>query len=615
MMTQEKQRKMEIVEITEDWMHPTNKQIDDIFRVVHKLFTNGEKIFDGNILDDLKDLLAGTAPIIPEDKRLCMMLDSLLRNPELKSSDILILKYTALKEMFFDEIKQSDYSRIRELFEEGEINGEQLADMVIKPRDVPTSIFLKVYDDLTALLNDKILSNPMLGKKFISLYKEKYYKGYKKAQEIIKRKKPINEMYTLSGGEYFFCKYILLNTDDILNRIFSDRNMVRRLKLEADSISSLYLDDYSSEIEAIENFSFSGTEESIFFSKQFENFLLQRRNEIAEFLGVKEKEMSAAIVDGMDFSDSGCDKNLIYAAVTFEAEEIVMLNNGQSHWLEDAARSKPNVDRIIENYYITQVNLMYENCMDKKGSFTELDLLQGWVPNPEKDIREICHMCCMDSFYNMFLLMMQNYYLVFFKEKIIYENIQQQHNQKVDELNLVIEDREKQISELDKKLSLSLSREKDRSKDKDKESRERERKLKKLSKEIEQRDEEIDRLKDYIQSQNEFIEMQNQQEPDEAPDVDIKHLQRKKYLFVGKADEQVRKLRRCFPNSIFMQSENKNISDISVDAIVFLPQGMPHSMYHKVKNSSIYKKVPSVVCYTRNIDRICYDMSSRLKFD
>ena len=61
-----------------------------------------------------------------------------------------------------------------------------------------------------------------------------------------------------------------------------------------------------------------------------------------------------------------------------------------------------------------------------------------------------------------------------------------------------------------------------------------------------------------------------------------------------------------------MQSET---ADISVDAIVFFTKWMSHAMFYKVKNSGIYKKVPSALCNTKNISRILYDMDRQRNYE
>lgn len=55
-------------------------------------------------------------------------------------------------------------------------------------------------------------------------------------------------------------------------------------------------------------------------------------------------------------------------------------------------------------------------------------------------------------------------------------------------------------------------------------------------------------------------------------------LQSKKYLFVGHMDNDFQKLKKKFPNSVFMTENTDNISNINVDAVVYLIKCMSHSM-------------------------------------
>lgn len=296
-----------------------------------------------------------------------------------------------------------------------------------------------------------------------------------------------------------------------------------------------------------------------------------------------------------------------------------MMNNGGGGLLQGlsgrspdtACHYEPDVDKIIRIYYMIEVSSIFNNCIARTGKFTELDLSRGWVSNPERDVQNICHMCCMDVIYKMFSEIMKKYYETFCQAKTDSWDNQRKYSQMENELHAVIEDREKQISSLDRQLA--LLREKDIGSDKV--AREYERKLEEMDWENRQKDQKIAYLKDYIQSQDEWFAIQDRTESEEVPAVDVDNLRAKKFLFVGNVNEALPELKRNFPSSIFMQSENKNIANISVDAIVFLTKWMSHGMFYKVKGSEVYKKVPSAMCNTKNINRVYYDMNRQLGFN
>jgi len=113
-----------------------------------------------------------------------------------------------------------------------------------------------------------------------------------------------------------------------------------------------------------------------------------------------------------------------------------------------------------------------------------------------------------------------------------------------------------------------------------------------------EKDAEIERLKAVIASQNQLIE-QLQATPVEAIseedasrfDVDADNIiYQHKYLFVGDIiNLGFEELRGKFPSSVFMESNTTNISQIQVDAVVYLIQAMGHSMYYKCKSAAALK--------------------------
>ena len=110
----------------------------------------------------------------------------------------------------------------------------------------------------------------------------------------------------------------------------------------------------------------------------------------------------------------------------------------------------------------------------------------------------------------------------------------------------------------------------------------------------EEKDAEIERLKAVIASQNQLIEQLQAAPEENVPEEDASGFDdtenivyRYKYLFVGDITNLgFEELRRKFPSSVFMESNTANISQIQVDAIVYLIQAMGHSMYYKCKSAA-----------------------------
>lgn len=231
----------------------------------------------------------------------------------LSFDEIQTLKFKELLEIFFEDIRQQDDSRIQKLFESGNISSGQLVEMVDRPRRVFSDLSEIVYADIATFLSEKILSDSELNKEFISLYRQKYQKGYKAAQRLIKNRNLSDEMQHMDDMEGSFCDYILLNTHDVLNEILEDSAISAMMKDDAKEATKLLISDYEHNIQLYQKIPFSDTEESIFLSKQFERFLSKRKKELAKLIGTDEKEVSKAIAEEMDFSTFGNERNPIFS--------------------------------------------------------------------------------------------------------------------------------------------------------------------------------------------------------------------------------------------------------------------------------------------------------------
>jgi len=533
-----------------------------------------------------------------------------------------VFKLALIRRVLDEDIRKQDYTRIQKLFEGGHISNEKLADMIDKPRAMIVGFKDIIFFDIKVLLSNEIAADPALGELFVSVYSKKYNAGYRIAKKGIKNGKESiqSQVAALNYVESAFCLYVILNNEDASDETCLDNELFKMWKTCIAIESSFLSDDCSYNMGRYKQLTFSETEDSILLSKQFERFLSKRKSEIAEYLGIQEEGIPDAITAEMDLTVEREEKNYQFESIKWMSKCVVMENNGGCSWLSDMSRRgkyfyQPDVDRIIKSYYTVRVVLMYKQFINETGRFSKLDLSRGWVSNAEMDVQNICCMYSMDRFYRMFSEILKEYYRTFSWEKITSENMRRRYDQMVSELNLIIEEQKNQIDSLTRRISLLESKPSGDDGGRDKTVIEYERQNVKLIKEIEQKDSEIVRLKDYVRSQEEFLALQSGTEPDETATVNEDNLRTRKYLFVGKIDEALPDLKKKFPGSIFMQSENTDISDISVDAVVFLTKWMSHAMFYKVKKSRIYQKVPSAMCNTKNIDRIFFDMESQLCLD
>lgn len=105
--------------------------------------------------------------------------------------------------------------------------------------------------------------------------------------------------------------------------------------------------------------------------------------------------------------------------------------------------------------------------------------------------------------------------------------------------------------------------------------------------------------------------MLSKDEDDITEEINSDLLKIKRFLFVGRghASDIIGKLKREFPGSIFLTENTRDISNIKVDGIVMLIKTMKHSMYYKVKMSSVFREVETVNCYSNNYNNVIYNMN------
>lgn len=213
----------------------------------------------------------------------------------------------------------------------------------------------------------------------------------------------------------------------------------------------------------------------------------------------------------------------------------------------------------------------------------------------------------MDVLYKMFSLMMKKYYQDFSWEKIVKYNLELRYNSIIESLKKMIADKDLELESCFRQQSIQTEK---ISADKDELIKPFVIENNKLNKRIDAQAVEIIKLQKQIRIQNEYIaELQKPELPPIEENVDLELLQRKRYLFVGRADEALPELKHNFPNSIFMNSENINIANLKVDGIIYLIKWMSHGMFYKVKSEKSLVGIPVAMCNTKNINRIYWDMS------
>ena len=137
-----------------------------------------------------------------------------------------------------------------------------------------------------------------------------------------------------------------------------------------------------------------------------------------------------------------------------------------------------------------------------------------------------------------------------------------------------------------------------------------------LQKQLRRLQSENEKLKEQNHEYQEYISLLDSLDEDndqtESNDVDMAYLQSKRYLFVGGIEMENAKLKRLFPNALFAQTENFDMSNIKVDAIVYFTKYMNHCQWYKIRNGNT-KQIQEIFFNYKNTDRLYRYMEDELK--
>ena len=540
--------------------------------------------------------------------------------------------------ILYGELREHRYGEFYQLCEAANITNDELVRKLHTRRNLGLPFREMIYYDMMMVLIDRVMEDSALEELFSQLFKPRfpkatelysdvcaYYVKYKKTtlpDAICDRKDALNK------NEDNFFQY-LLGRDDTpftIERSASDYN--NQMK---------YMDFlfYMTEDEALDKvlnvIKFKNSDESVYPSRQYDRLIKLRKEKLAEYLQVDENQLASTIHAIMDIDKTETGAALrrgIGGLIEQVGKRTITSQNGSWGWhdeliaptsiIKSSPEYKPDVEKIIDNYYKSVMisDILPEvdkNNIEKvyESKYTKIEIARGsFCGSIENDYQAILYMYEMSRIYKMFAVMMEQYYRDFSWEKITGKNFEQRYQMIVNDYKNVVSTKDAQIASLARENeSLSIKQ----IGDKDEIAKKYEAQVKKLNKDVEDREHEILRLKGQIAAQNEFIELLNKPEEQEIEfEPDIEALQTKRYLFVGAADEALPELRRKFPNSKFAISETTNISAVEVDAVVFLIRWMSHSMFYKIKSITKLAELPWVYCNTKSFNQICYDMQSGL---
>lgn len=271
---------------------------------------------------------------------------------------------------------------------------------------------------------------------------------------------------------------------------------------------------------------------------------------------------------------------------------------------------EPNASKILTDYYTEYIKQDYRYQKYFGGEpFTEEYFYEKFIlqsnPTPEEAYINLVHNYQTETLVFLVTKLKDEYYRNFSWERLTKKTISQRYEDIISSLENELEREKKahteQVQVLKNKIDVLT--EKDAL---DELSVRYAQITETLNKKINDKDNEILELKNHLASKDAYINalLTLDDNDDLEEHGDISSLQSKRYLFVGYANEALPELKKTFPNSIFMDSENTSLMNLKVDAIVMLIKYMSHSMYYKVMSSGLATEVPIVRCNTKNINTI-----------
>lgn len=530
-----------------------------------------------------------------------------------------------------EQIKKNDFSTLSKMWEMLKIDNSELVRIAHTLRNIPPVLpHNMIFWDMAWLIYEKSEEKEDILRYFYERVKFLKPQKVREAEEFVKilnKKGKVDAVKYLNQTHWGGADY-LYEYEYFVYAYVADTNLHERMKKILDEfledVDFAYFGNdtmYSKD----EYYTFNN-DEKIFDSELYAKYLRKRKEELIEFLCIEYQEEVTKdnlydFIAAKQKSQANVKEMLTYepyieSSATWGTAKTILEQNGGLNWYSqitndgstgfiNALAYRPNIERIVENYYkyyLQQKCRKYEK--DNKERIYKIYLSRECVPSPREAYIGISYLYNIDVVCKLFNNIKDEYYYNFSWEKIT-------QNSMVERYNSIIADLEVKMAQLQNQLETEKIKYEARTEILRKEisnkdnALEYERTLDKMAKTIDLQKDEILALKKQMESKEEYIRLLQNKEEDEVKDaVDVTVLQAKRFLFVGYINEVLPELRRRFPNSIFMDNESVSISNIKVDAVVMMIKYMSHGMYYKVCSSKVSKEVPIIHCNTKNINTV-----------
>lgn len=517
---------------------------------------------------------------------------------------------------------------LQELYESaGFKDNRKLAERLRTDRKILFGPYENMYIDMIHLLADEIIVNKELADQYISIFEKRYninarsivekmsvdhireQMGKEKVRSL---ERTVQKMTTKYFGilhsyplaEEQFLVFAILYMLPIQQIAFpvkqSDDEYDRTLTpfVAGDVIDKMYDEQLSEKMDWCESFL-----ESDVYRKYI-------RKRISELAGAYDTDTSGLVsmIESFFSKDANAEEHYLRTVYMFRRHHLSF------HWKEQVlydsngkTKYKPDVMGIMEDYYSSCV---IGHWLEKKcPEITKADILGTKTEDAKRDMDNIRGMCEVDVMCQMYQDLLEEYYMKFSFDLLSNERMQEKYEKQLKDAEKEASVQNSRYQNLQKENARLMELVKNMGKDADAAVQQYRRET---SKELETVSAENDRLKELLKSQEEYIEALEKEEETvkmfQRPSYDLPALQSKKYLFVGHMDNDFGKLKKKFPNSVFMTENTDNISNINVDAIVYLIKCMSHSMYYKVQNQYGSSGMPIVRYNGNNLELLYQEM-------
>lgn len=531
-------------------------------------------------------------------------------------------KRTILVNLFMDDIADGNYKLIQKMYEIAGVQKKELQEQRTIRRGYNANLSKKIFYDIRDILIEKIIGDEVIEQAFIDLCSIRWPDVVTMYETILNDlEKYYNIWKKLDDFRGYFLDYLLVNNKSLTKEDYHDKmdlnfKIIRNTSethgnsftttLNHDIRSFLYFDD---------------SDEFVLDSSVYDKFIKRRYEALAEYLGVKSADVATEIRSTFKYYDYVEDKGFLFdfGGFPFMTANLIDYHKGNMLWLDKVTASKKlkeydgrgfgyyvDVDKIISEYYKNKVISVFLEKDENDEPFTKSSLFGGWKGPIEAEFKDIQHLCVVDIVYHLFEIEEEIFYENFSWEHYTGKHIEERYSAIVESLEKTISSKNSTISDLEERVR---ELEHKSNKNTDAIVLKQEREKEELRKSLEAKDIEIKDLKEQMKVYEEFEDIQKQIEDDVTESVDPELLKTKRYLFAGHESDIVGKLKREFPNSVFITENTTDISNIKVDGIVMLISKISHSLYYKIKKSSIYREVDTVLCNSDNINNVYLDMS------